>query len=79
LKLTVLCLHALGLREWRVLTLCVSCAAAAVAVQGFALAVKLGLTKQQVDSLVGIHPTAAEEVVGLRGPARLVGGEEHQK
>lgn len=35
---------------------------------------KLGLTKQQVDSLVGIHPTSAEEVVGLKGPARVVGG-----
>jgi glutathione reductase (NADPH) len=41
--------------------------------QGFSLAVKLGLTKQQVDSLVGIHPTAAEEVVGLKGPDRVVG------
>jgi glutathione reductase (NADPH) len=40
--------------------------------QGFSLAVKLGLTKQQVDSLVGIHPTAAEEVVGLKGPERTV-------
>jgi pyruvate/2-oxoglutarate dehydrogenase complex dihydrolipoamide dehydrogenase (E3) component len=28
-------------------------------VQGYALALKLGATKQQLDSLVGIHPTAA--------------------
>lgn len=40
--------------------------------QGFALAVKMGVTKQQLDSLVGIHPTAGEEVIGLKGPARLV-------
>jgi hypothetical protein len=38
--------------------------------QGFALALKLGTTKQQLDSLVGIHPTSAEEVLGLKGPAR---------
>jgi hypothetical protein len=38
--------------------------------QGFALALKLGTSKQQLDSLVGIHPTSAEEVLGLKGPAR---------
>jgi glutathione reductase (NADPH) len=43
------------------------------ALQGFSLAVKLGLTKPQVDSLVGIHPTSAEEVLGLKGPDRVVG------
>jgi len=53
---------------------CVGCwLFCAVVPQGFSLAVKLGLTKQQVDSLVGIHPTAAEEVVGLKGPDRIVG------
>lgn len=41
--------------------------------QGFALAVKLGLTKKDIDSLVGIHPTSAEEVLGLAGPVRTVG------
>ncbi len=30
-------------------------------VQGFALAIMMGATKQQFDDLVGIHPTAAEE------------------
>jgi len=30
-------------------------------IQGFALAVKLGATKAQLDNLVGIHPTSAEE------------------
>jgi hypothetical protein len=34
-------------------------------VQGFALAVSLGATKQQFDDLVGIHPTAAEEFTVL--------------
>jgi hypothetical protein len=39
--------------------------------QGFALALKLGTTKQQLDSLVGIHPTSAEEVLGLKGPFKV--------
>jgi pyruvate/2-oxoglutarate dehydrogenase complex dihydrolipoamide dehydrogenase (E3) component len=33
--------------------------------QGFGLAVKLGVTKEQFDSVVGIHPTIAEDAVGL--------------
>ena len=33
--------------------------------QGFALAVKLGATKQDFDSLVGIHPTDAEALCSL--------------
>jgi pyruvate/2-oxoglutarate dehydrogenase complex dihydrolipoamide dehydrogenase (E3) component len=28
--------------------------------QGFAVALRIGLTKQQLDSTIGIHPTAAE-------------------
>lgn len=39
---------------------------AAEIVQGFAVAVKFGLTKQQFDATIGIHPTAAEELVTLR-------------
>ncbi|MGQ0543940.1 MAG: glutathione-disulfide reductase [Betaproteobacteria bacterium] len=35
-------------------------------IQGVAIAVKLGATKAQFDSTVGIHPTAAEEFVTLR-------------
>ena len=35
-------------------------------IQGFAVAVKLGATKAQLDSTLGIHPTAAEEFVTLR-------------
>jgi glutathione reductase (NADPH) len=37
-------------------------------VQGFAVAVKSGLTKEQFDSTIGIHPTAAEELVTMRHP-----------
>jgi glutathione reductase (NADPH) len=42
-------------------------------VQGFAVAVKSGLTKQQFDCTIGIHPTAAEEIVTMRNPARSHG------
>lgn len=42
-------------------------------VQGFAVAVKSGLTKEQFDSTIGIHPTAAEELVIMRKPARSHG------
>lgn len=34
-------------------------------IQGFAIPVKLGLTKEQFDQVVKIHPTAAEEVLTL--------------
>ena len=35
-------------------------------IQGIAIAVKCGATKQQFDSTIGIHPTAAEEFVTMR-------------
>jgi glutathione reductase (NADPH) len=35
--------------------------------QGFAVAVRMGATKQDFDDTVAIHPTAAEEMVTLRG------------
>ena len=35
-------------------------------IQGFAVAVKCGATKAQFDATVGIHPTAAEELVTMR-------------
>ena len=41
---------------------------AAEIVQGFAIAVKSGLTKAQFDATIGIHPTAAEELLTLRAP-----------
>ena len=39
-------------------------------IQGIGIAVVAGLTKQQFDDTVGIHPTAAEEFVTMREPAR---------
>lgn len=39
-------------------------------VQGFAVAIKAGLTKERFDCTIGIHPTAAEELVTMRVPAR---------
>jgi glutathione reductase (NADPH) len=37
-------------------------------VQGFAVAVRAGLSKAQFDETIGIHPTLAEEFVTLREP-----------
>ncbi len=37
-------------------------------VQGFAVAVKAGVTKKQFDATVGIHPTSAEELVTMYQP-----------
>jgi len=34
-------------------------------VQGIGIAMKCGLTKEQLDSCVGIHPTIAEDAIGL--------------
>ena len=34
--------------------------------QGFSVAMRLGVTKKQVDSTIGIHPTSAEEFVTMR-------------
>jgi len=39
-------------------------------VQGFAVAIKSGLTKEQFDRTTGIHPTAAEELVTMRVPVQ---------
>jgi len=39
-------------------------------VQGFAVAVKSGLRKDQFDATIGIHPTAAEELVTMRTPVQ---------
>ncbi len=41
---------------------------AAEIVQGFAVALKCGATKAQLDATLGIHPTAAEEFVTMRDP-----------
>ncbi len=42
--------------------------------QGFAVAIKAGLTKAQFDRTIGIHPTLAEEFVTLREPVKLTPG-----
>ena len=39
-------------------------------VQGLAVAIVAGATKAQFDKTIGIHPTAAEEFVTMREPAR---------
>ena len=39
--------------------------------QGFAVAVKAGLTKEHFDQTIGIHPTSAEELVTLRTPRKI--------
>ena len=36
--------------------------------QGFAVALRAGLTKEHFDQTIGIHPTSAEELVTLRTP-----------
>ena len=41
-------------------------------IQGFAAAMNCGLTKTQLDSTLGIHPTLAEDFVTMRTPARVV-------
>ena len=42
--------------------------------QGIGIAVKMGATKQDFDNTIGIHPTAAEELVTMRTVTR-----EHRK
>jgi len=34
--------------------------------QGFAAAIKIGITKDQLDSTIGIHPTIAENFTELK-------------
>lgn len=43
---------------------------AAEIMQGMGVAVKMGVTKSQLDSVVGIHPSSAEEFVTMRTPSR---------
>lgn len=43
---------------------------AAEILQGTAIAIKMGATKQQFDQVIGIHPTAAEELVTMRTKVR---------
>ncbi len=41
-------------------------------IQGMAVAIKAGATKQVFDATVGIHPTAAEEFVTMREPVKAL-------
>ena len=45
--------------------------------QGFAVAIKMGLTKQVLDSTIGIHPTIAEDLTGMT--VTKESGEEYEK
>jgi glutathione reductase (NADPH) len=42
-------------------------------IQGMAIAVVMGATKQDFDRTVGIHPTSAEEFVTMRTRTRVSG------
>jgi glutathione reductase (NADPH) len=44
-------------------------------IQGIAIAIKNGLTKDQFDSTVAIHPSSAEEFVLMPTPKRIVGND----
>jgi len=39
-------------------------------IQGIAIAIKAGATKQNFDETIGIHPTSAEEFVSMRSISR---------
>ena len=41
--------------------------------QGFAVALKMGATKADLDATVAIHPCSAEELVTLKVPVRRPG------
>ena len=41
-----------------------------VHVQGFAVAMKSGMTKTELDETVGIHPSSAEELTTMRDAVR---------
>ena len=43
-------------------------------VQGFAVAIRSGATKADFDRTIGIHPTAAEELVTMREGKTISGG-----
>jgi glutathione reductase (NADPH) len=41
-------------------------------IQLAAIAISMGATKEDFDRTVAVHPTAAEELVTMRKPARVV-------
>ena len=44
---------------------------AAELIQLAAVALRMGATKDDFDATIAVHPTAAEELVTLRAPARI--------
>ena len=38
--------------------------------QGFAVAIKMGATKEDFDATVAVHPTMSEEIVLMKSPTR---------
>lgn len=46
--------------------------------QGLSVAMKMGVTKKQLDSTVGIHPSSAEEIVTMRDSTREVSAADWQ-
>jgi hypothetical protein len=38
-------------------------------IQGVAIAIKMGATKDDFDNTIGVHPTSAEELVTMRTPS----------
>ena len=53
-------------KDGRIVGAHIAAAHAGEIIQGFAAAVKLGATKRDLDAVVGVHPTTAEEFVTLR-------------
>jgi pyruvate/2-oxoglutarate dehydrogenase complex dihydrolipoamide dehydrogenase (E3) component len=47
------------------------------AIAGYAVAMKLGLTKKDLDSSIGIHPSTTEDLFNLEVTKRS--GEEYRK
>ena len=45
---------------------------AAEIMQGFSVALKMGATKADLDSTIGIHPSSAEEFVTMRSPSHYL-------
>jgi hypothetical protein len=52
------------------------CTICHVGMQGFGVAIKFGVTKAQIDTTVGIHPTSAEELVTMREVKRQYRGKK---
>ena len=44
--------------------------------QGVAIAIKMGVTMEDFDKAIGIHPTSAEELVTMRTPSYFYRNEE---